>query len=213
MVFFFSFLILIWLDHQLNLILNPYIDIEVERLTNNIVNREVHKQMKEITMLPSTQNQNFSKFEKLSYNTWEINQLKIKIAGAIEDTLSQLENGKMDEYFLPKRIQSGRFQAIRGGIVCDVSIGSLRGSTMFANIGPTIPIKLTFTGQVQSDVDVEVKEYGLNSAFVEVVLVFQIKEQVSMPLSSRQKTIVVKEPISMDIIQGDVPRYYSDSFQ
>ncbi len=213
MVFFFSFLILIWLDHQLNLILNPYIDIEVERLTNNIVNREVHKQMKEITMLPSTQNQNFSKFEKLSYNTWEINQLKIKIAGAIEDTLSQLENGKMDEYFLPKRIQSGRFQAIRGGIVCDVSIGSLRGSTMFANIGPTIPIKLTFTGQVQSDVDVEVKEYGLNSAFVEVVLVFRIKEQVSMPLSSRQKTIVVKEPISMDIIQGDVPRYYSDSFQ
>lgn len=213
MVFFFSFLILIWLDHQLNLILNPYIDIEVERLTNNIVNREVHKQMKEITMLPSTQNQNFSKFEKLSYNTWEINQLKIKIAGAIEDTLSQLENGKMDEYFLPKRIQSGRFQAIRGGIICDVSIGSLRGSTMFANIGPTIPIKLTFTGQVQSDVDVEVKEYGLNSAFVEVVLVFQIKEQVSMPLSSRQKTIVVKEPISMDIIQGDVPRYYSDSFQ
>ena len=53
------------------------------------------------------------------------------------------------------------------------------------------------------------KEYGINNVIVETYLVVTIKEQVIMPLSSKRKNIVIKEPLTIDIIQGSIPNYYN----
>ena len=80
---------------------------------------------------------------------------------------------------------------------------------MFANIGPTIPIKLTFIGQVNTELDVKVREYGINNVIVEMDVIVSVCEQASMPLTSKKKDIIVKEPISIEIIKGEIPNYYN----
>ena len=93
--------------------------------------------------------------------------------------------------------------------MCDVSIGSIRGSTLFSNIGPTIPIKLLFSSEINSKIDVEVSEYGINNAIVKIFIVLDIDEQIIMPISSKRKRITIKKPIIIDIVRGDIPNYYT----
>lgn len=203
-VLIMSFLFLYWIDKRMEVILNQYINVEVERLTNNIVSDAIHKKMK------NGKYQNFLIYEneKISYDTSRINDMLENVTKYVQKVLNHLDDGEIDDFFIPGRVKSGRFHHIRNGILCDISLGSIRGSSVFANIGPTIPIRLLFTGQVQASIDVQSKEYGINNVLVEMDFVLKIKEQVSMPISSLQKEIIVREPISIDIIKGEVPNYY-----
>ena len=189
-------------------ILDQYVNVEVERLTNNIVNKAISKRMvqkkyKDLVLSKTYPSQLFS------YDTTIINQMKNDMNEYIQDVLLHLDDGMVEDYFISSRIKSGRFKKTKGrGILCDISIGSLRNSVLFANVGPTIPIKLIFTGQVNSDIDIQVKEYGINNVMIELYLIMKVKEQVSMPLTSEQKEITIRTPISFDIVKGELPKYY-----
>lgn len=198
------------IDKRVNLIIDQYINIEVERLTNNIVSREVSR-----IMVLSNHNSllNILKengvIENISYNTKEINLLTDKISKDVHKKLLNLEAGDVEESFLVDSTRGGRFKHIKDGILCDVSLGSVKGSTLFANIGPKIPIRLTFIGQVNTDVDVKVREYGINNVIIEVDVIVKVTEHASMPLTSKKKEIVVREPISIELIKGEIPDYYN----
>lgn len=198
------------IDRRVNLIIDQYINIEVERLTNNIVSREVSR-----IMVESNHNSllNIEKgngvIENISYNTKEINLLTDKISLDVHKKLLNLEAGDIEESFLVDSTRGGKFKHIKNGILCDVSLGSVKGSTLFANIGPKIPIRLTFIGQVNTDVDVNVREYGINNVIIEVDVIVKVTEHASMPLTSKKKEIVVREPISIELIKGEIPDYYN----
>lgn len=198
------------IDKRVNLIIDQYINIEVERLTNNIVSREVSR-----IMVLSNHNSllNIEKgngvIENISYNTKEINLLTDKISSSVHKKLLNLEAGDVEDSFFVDSTMGGRFKHIKDGILCDVSLGSVKGSTLFANIGPKIPIRLTFIGQVNTDVDVKVREYGINNVIIEVDVIVKVTEHASMPLTSKKKEIVVREPISIELIKGEIPDYYN----
>lgn len=195
---------------RLNIILKEYVDIEIERLTNNIVTKAVSEKMLsknygKIYIYDSTN-------KNISYDTLKINEIKKNITEYVQEILLNLDNGYIEKYFVPERIHSGRFKNIKKGIVCDVSIGSIRGSTLFANVGPSIPIKIVFSSQINSDIDIQVKEYGINNIMIQIYLILEMKEQTIMPLSSKRKSIIVRTPISIDIIKGEIPEYYQKLF-
>ena len=211
-------IILVYLiDVRLNKVVETYIDVEVERLTNNIVNAKVDEVIKNINLndlflIQHEENSNV----RMSYDTKKINELKSNINRAIQDELMELDNGNIDSYFIParikkgkfKNIKKGKFKNIKKGILCDVSLGSVRGSTLFANFGPTIPIRLLFSSQLNTDIDINVREYGINNAIVEVYLIIYIKEQITMPLTSKRRKIRIKDPLMIDILHGKIPDYY-----
>ena len=206
-----SIFFLFFIDSRLHVILQQYVDVEVERLTTNIVNKAIHNEMasypyQDLLIVKQSKN---GTIEKIAYDTYKMNQIKNEITVSIQDLLMHLDNGIIDEFFITDRLKTGRFKGISNGIICDVSIGSIRNSSLFANVGPSIPIKLIFSSQISSDIDLKVKEYGINNALIETFLFFYIKEQVIMPISSKQKTIVFREPIAIDIIKGKVPDYYT----
>ena len=89
------------------------------------------------------------------------------------------------------------------------TISIVRGSTLFSNVGPTIPIKLLFSSQLNSQIDIEVNEYGINNAIMKVYFSVEIKEQITMPLTSKRQKIKIKKPLTIDIVQGKIPDYYN----
>ena len=139
----------------------------------------------------------------------QINEIENRIDKRIQKELIDIDNGIIDDYFIPKRVKTGRFKKIRNGILCDISIGSIRGSTLFANIGPTIPIKLLFSSGMNSNIDIDVSEYGINNAIIKVYFNVDINEQITMPISSKRKKIHIKKVIAVDIINGEIPDYYT----
>ena len=198
------------IDKQLKKVLIPYLDIEVERLTTNIVNQAFNEISFDDNMsLLKIEKNRDGAIEKISYNTSLINQISNEFQDSIQTKLLELEDGKLDDYLVSERLRAGKFRNIKNGIICEVSLGSLRGSVLFANVGPVIPIRLLFLGQVSPDIDVKVKEYGINNVMVEVIFTATVKEQISMPFSSKRKEIVISQPIAMDIIRGEIPHYYN----
>lgn len=203
---------LYYINKKVNTILKQYIDVEVERFANNMVTKTIHEK---ITDIDASEyliiNKNTSgDIEKISYDTKALNNLKNNITKEVQQSLTNLDNGDVSEYFIPKRIKYGRFKKIKNGIICDITMGSINNTSIFANIGPAIPLKLTFNNQINSDIDIKIKEYGINNVMMEVYLIITIKEQIIMPLSSERKDITVREPISVDIIRGEIPKYYNN---
>lgn len=202
-----SFFFILYIDKRVNAILDQYINIEVERLTGNIVNRAVS----EVMSSEDYKNilQEGLKDGHISYKTQSINKLTDKISLYVHDKLMNLEAGDIPDLFVVDRFRNGKFKKMDNGILCDISLGSVRNSSLFANVGPTIPIKLTFTGVVNAELDVKIKEYGINNVIVEMDVIVKVREHASMPLTSKRKDIVVKEPISIEIIKGEIPDYYN----
>lgn len=202
-----TFFFILYIDKRVNAILDQYINIEVERLTGNIVNRAVS----EVMSSEDYKNilQEGLKDGHISYKTQSINRLTDKISLYVHDKLMNLEAGDIPDLFVVDRFRNGKFKKMDNGILCDISLGSVRNSSLFANVGPTIPIKLTFTGVVNAELDVKIKEYGINNVIVEMDVIVKVREHASMPLTSKRKDIVVKEPISIEIIKGEIPDYYN----
>ena len=147
--------------------------------------------------------------KNIEIDTSKLSEIENKIDERILDELINIDDGLLEDIFISKRVKTGRFKRIKNGIICDVSIGSIRGSTLFANVGPTIPIKLLFSSGMNSDIDVDVSEYGINNAIIKTYFNININEQITMPVSSKRKKISIKKIISVDIIKGEIPDYYT----
>ena len=203
-----SFFLLHQMDQRLKKVLSPFLDLEVERLTNNIVNKAI------IDMNLSSNiedymiiHRNQEKLENITYRTDIMNQITNEVTKHIQDVLKSVDEGVLDDYFVSSKLKIGKYRKAKNGILCEVSLGVLRDSVLFANIGPSIPIRLSFLGQVSTEIKVETTEYGINNMMVQVILIVHVQEMVSMPVSSKKREIIIKEPLSIQMIHGDIPKY------
>lgn len=195
----------------MNKILSSYLNIEVERLTSNVINKSINnriagKNYKDFLIISRNSD---GSIENISYDTLNISDFTRDISAYLQDVLIDLDGGNVNNLFISKKISNSKFKDIKSGILLGVSLGSINHSTLFASLGPIIPIKLVFTGQINTDLDIKVHEYGLNSIMVEIFLVIDIHEVTAMPLTSKEKKITIREPVSIDIIQGKIPSYYN----
>ena len=198
-----SFFCIYLIDININSVLIPYINVEVERLVTNIINNTINDEMKNVNVSELLSSSNDS------YSVSRINEIENRLSTKIQNKLVNIDDGKVDEFFIPKRVKKGRFKNIKNGILCDISIGSIRRSTLFANVGPTIPIKLLFGSGINSNMSVETSEYGINNVIIKVYFNADIDTQITMPISSKRKSISIKKMIAIDIIKGEIPDYYT----
>jgi sporulation protein YunB len=204
---FFVYLI----DKRLNKIFNEYIDIEVKKVSNNVVTRAVNNYItkeKYNDFLLISYNSN-GEINKISYNTEKINNFTSSFSAYLEKVLYNLESGTIDDYYLDSRLKLGGFMAVKNSIVCNVSFGALTGSTLFSSMGPKIPIKIVFLGDINTDVEIKFEEYGINNIIVKMYLIVNVYEQASLPITSKEKKITIREIMAVDIIRGELPNYYS----
>jgi len=207
-----SFFFLNYIDYRMKIVLRPFLDYEVERFTTVIVSEAFNELKMDYSKdsFFTVEYDDYGKFEKISYNTIFMNQLSNEFSNLIQEKLENMEIGKIENSILFQKEKRGKFHHIHDGILCEVSFGSLRGSTLFSNVGPVIPIRLLYLGHMNPDIDVKVTEYGVNNLLLEIDFVATIKEQISMPFSSNQKEIKIRQPLVIDIIRGEIPNYYHE---
>ena len=79
--------------------------------------------------------------------------------------------------------------------------------------GPSIPIKMVFIGQVESSLNTKIREYGINYLVVEINVNVVVEEQIIMPAMSKRETLNLEAPLTLKIIQGEIPNYYFGSIE
>ncbi len=205
-----SFFLLQILGKRLSPILYRYLNVENKRFASNVVNYAVNEILSEELEedLFEIVTGEEGEIQILDYNTKKVNQILKKITEKIQYRLQNLEDGKTEGLNISDSFKVGKFTKLKNGVLCEIPMGSLRGNSLFINIGPTIPVRMTFLGQVQSNLNTKVSSYGINNLVLEVNVHVMVEEQISMPTMSKSATIELEAPLTMKIIQGKVPEYY-----
>ena len=97
------------------------------------------------------------------------------------------------------------------GIIYNIPLGQASGNALIANLGPKVPVRFSVIGDPHTDVEKNIKPYGINNALIDISVLIEVKVRVIIPFAS--ETIVVKNsvPVSIQAVQGDVPDYYNGS--
>lgn len=185
---------------------------EVRRITTLVINNGIRKYIGSTTNLDKiiqiTRN-NQNEIELISYNTTQVNQMLSQITTILEDDLGYMVKGDFEEINLNlNNISDAYYSKINDGIIFSVSFGSATGNSLLANVGPKIPLNLSLVEGVMTDVDTKITEYGMNNAMLEVFIKVSATTVIQMPFLSKQVKVESKIPLTMEVIQGNLPNYY-----
>jgi sporulation protein YunB len=97
-----------------------------------------------------------------------------------------------------------KYEKEKDGIVTYVPLFSGSKNIFFINLGPKVPIKLILDGNVITSLQTDVKEYGYNSALIEISVRIEANTEVILPFKTTNEKIVNIVPISIKIVEGDV---------
>lgn len=147
------------------------------------------------------------------YDTMAVNTLLNSITDKVYDDFNKLESGDIESLNIRENILTNSATNIGSeGIILEIPSGIILDNYLFSNLGPKIPIKISLTGEFESHISTEVKEYGINNALIEMYIDIRVTEQVTVPFLSEKIIIENQIPISLNVINGKIPDYYLNGF-
>lgn len=184
---------------------------EVKRLSTLVINDSINKDIANMNLdnIFNIERNNANEVVTIDLNTKVINKLLTSVNKTIQTNLKKVENGQisdLDDYF--EDFSDIDYEEIQDGIIYYIEAGTFTGDFLLNNIGPKIPIKFKTTGHVISEVNSNVKEYGINNAMIEVKIQVSVTMIINMPFVSKEVNVNTEVPIIMKIIQGTIPEYY-----
>ncbi len=133
------------------------------------------------------------------------------ITKKIEYNLKEFDNGNI---LLLKDYYSDRdFGKLKNGTIMEVPLGIAMHNSLFNNLGPKIPVRISFVRNVEAGFTTDVTEYGINNALLKLNINIKIATIVILPIISDNMEMEFNLPVSMKVIQGNIPSYYMDGFR
>ena len=90
----------------------------------------------------------------------------------------------------------------------EVPFGASFNNNFLNNLGPKIPVRISFTKNIETHFGTEVVEYGLNNALIKLNINIKISVRVILPFFSDNIINDFTIPVAMKVIQGNIPSYY-----
>lgn len=213
--FLIIFLIFGWLNKKVSPILLNYAEVETKKLSNLIINRAITKQVaKEIVVkeLFDIVKNNDGEIQTIDFDPIIVNRVLSETTNLVQLYLKALEQGNIDliEILEEDLVEYDR-EKLRKGIIYEIPVGVVFRNAFLSNLGPKIPVKLNLIGNVISNVNTKINQYGINNALLEVYIQIEVTEQVNLPLMSKKVTVAVDIPVALKVVQGKVPIYYQGS--
>lgn len=93
----------------------------------------------------------------------------------------------------------------------EIPLGQALNSNILAQLGPNVPITLQPMGAAKADIEVRLKQAGINVVSIEVYLLIEADVRIVIPFSSDEAVVTTEFPIEVHILPGEVPNYYFKS--
>ena len=180
-----------------------YAELQIRKLSNLIIVRSITSfdldSLNFDDMFIISRNSN-NEITTIDFNTVLLNKVIVDSTVNIQENLRNLELGLVDD----NNMKSSN------GVVLRIPIGVVFNNFLFSNLGFSIPVRLRILGDMESRVNTKVTNYGINSALIEVTLDLTVREEVLLPISTKEISVTSSVPIAIKLIHGTVPNYYSN---
>jgi len=192
--------------HYINKIISPklteYASIEIKKLSNLIITKSIKTETLEKLNIEDlfiiTRNEK-DEILTLDINTITLNKIILSSTINIQENLKALEQGKINS----------NNDENKNGVALKIPLGQIYNNFLLNNLGPKIPVKLKILGDMETKVNTNIKNYGINNALIEITLDIKVKEKVILPINTEEIIVTQTLPLAMKIIKGTVPNYYS----
>ena len=198
-----SFFIIDYFAKKSNEILLPMAESQVMKVVTMIINSACDESKIYDDLYEINKDSN-DEIKMITYNSFEVTKLINQVTSNVETKIRQIENGEINYYGYNDEL---------GGIIAEIPIGVIFGNTMLSNIGPKIKVRLNMLGDIVSNIETEVKPYGINNAYVEMRIFLEVTARIVLPFASEKVVISNVIPLSMNIVQGSIPEAYISSFK
>lgn len=192
-------------------ILANYMEVQTKRMgievLRNTGSEELNKLLKNNKYYEIVKN-NDGEIESINFDTTILNEALIIVSKNVRKKLNDLEEGKN----LPSEMFYNNLnKKIKNKIVYMVPIGIVFNNAFLYNLGPKIPVKIEYSGNVGLDVKTSVKAYGVNSALIEVYVYVEVTQRTILPFTSKDTKLTSKIPIVLKVVKGSVSNYISNN--
>lgn len=195
-----STLVIRYFSHKANDILFPMAEAKLRKIVTTLINESTNDILfdKELLNINKDEENNI---DLITYNTYEVTKLINTVTGNIEARLEKMylndTNGeKLNTYLLE-----------------EVPFGAIYSSSFLSGLGPRIKLRAEMTGSMVSNIETEVKPYGINNAYIETRIFLEVSAKIYLPFVTKDVKISNVIPISMNIVQGKVPSGYIVSYK
>ena len=187
-IFVLTILLLYFYSSKISPLLIKYSRIECKRIAIDIISKEVSDEVIKIL-----NDDNLFVLEKDSSGNIELIDYNTKVVNKILSTTSK----KVTKNFKDVQLKNK-------GIVTKVPIGVVTDNIFLENLGPKVPIKLVLNGNALTSLNTNVKEYGINSALIEVSVKIVANIDIIIPFKSSEIKVVNEVPISIKVVKGNI---------
>ena len=150
-----------------------------------------------------------NRIQTVDLNTEIINEILSKSAKIVSKNLNYLQQGKIDKIDIEENdFLNVEEKEIRRGIFYKVPFGIVTNNLFLANLGPKIPVRLFLIGDLSTNVNNKITNYGLNNALFEVSMNLEITFSIILPFKSSTFKAKYVVPIATKLINGNLPNYY-----
>ena len=142
----------------------------------------------------------------VDFDLKQANLLNKLITDRLNEEINNLQSGKvldtnMDIY------------KARDGFLIKTPIFLSSKYPLLSNLGPKIPIKVTFLGSLETNLKTQVKNYGLNNSLAEIYVTIHIVNNIITPTINTNFEVNYKVLLDSKLIQGRVPFIYNGELE
>lgn len=213
LVLFFVLFSISLLGKNVTPILLETSELEIEKISSIVVNKSVSSVSIDENLFQNlfeTVTSSDGTIQTVDFNSVIVNQLLNSITTNVLENLRTLEHGTFDSELLSSSyLTDHQLKNLRRGVLQEIPIGLITKNPLLSNLGPKIPIRIHYTGDVLSNITTDIKSYGINNALLQVGVHLEVTVQILLPYLTREKVILFDIPLSIKMIQGKIPTYYS----
>jgi len=147
------------------------------------------------------------------YDTAEVNELLNIVTSNVYENFNKLESKDLKDLNIRENILISDSGIFGNGIILEVPLGIVTNNYLLASLGPRIPVKISLTGEFESQLSTEVKEYGINNALISLNIDIRVTEQITMPFITEKIIIENQIPVTINLVNGKIPNYYLNGFE
>ncbi len=200
-------------DKKITPVIMEYAKNQAGRIATLVINQAITSEIADKINLDDlfiNSKDNNGNIVSIDFNPIAVNKMLSMVTSSVEEYLRNLEDGNVEELGLSNSVLSHyNINKLKQGIIYEVPTGVVFSNSILYNLGPKVPVRLSLIGDIVSNIETKVTNYGINNALVEVIIHISVVEQVMLPVSTNKITVSTNVPVAMKLVQGVVPNYYA----
>lgn len=181
------------------------LDNFISHNNNLIINKEVANYIKDNNLgdIPSLYVIKYNEKGEIISSSLDSRKINEYIGKSIKKLSSSIDNkiyiSYIEKYFKTLKINNRKYILVPFGIVTN--------NPFLYNFGPKIVLSYDLITSLLFNVEVSIKNYGLNNVIVETYLTIKIEQTILKPVVNKVTTYNNKFLLSTDIVYGKVSDY------